>query len=189
MPEFTQEWFRTKGVIESFDSFLKPLFIKEKSKRILEIGAFEGMSTLWFLENLPKCHVTVVDNFLGDTQNHEMVGDFKKIKDRFLKNTEEHKKRVYVLEGDSKEVLPKIEGEFDVVYVDGSHRDDYVISDAKNAYRLLKKGGILIFDDYIMEYTDRNGVTYAPKKIIDEFIRSYGVEPIYIAWQMVLRKL
>lgn len=37
---------------------------------------------------------------------------------------------------------------FDFIYVDGSHRSPDVIYDAILSFGLLKKGGIMIFDDY-----------------------------------------
>ena len=38
---------------------------------------------------------------------------------------------------------------FDVIYVDGSHFADDVLTDGINAWRLLKQGGIMIFDDLL----------------------------------------
>ena len=162
--------------------------IKPES-RILEVGAFEGMATVWFLENISNCRMTVVDTFEGDQQNIEMVGGFIGVKDRFLSNIEPYKDRVKVIEGDSRIELPEIKGGiYDVVYVDGSHADDCVWSDAISAYRLVKDGGLILFDDYDMSYTDNKGVRYEPKNMIDKFIAEYPVEVIHTAWQMWVRK-
>ena len=37
---------------------------------------------------------------------------------------------------------------FDLIYIDASHYAPDVLSDAVLAFKLLKPGGILIFDDY-----------------------------------------
>lgn len=184
---YTQTWFKNKGVEESFNQKLKTL-IKPNAK-ILEIGAFEGMSTIWFLENIEGSHVTVVDTFKGDQQNIEMTDGFVGIKEHFLSNIEPYKDRVRIIQGDSRIELPEIKGGiFDVVYVDGSHADDCVWSDAISAYRLVKKGGLILFDDYQMTYTDNDNVYYAPKKMIDKFIAEYPVQILHTEWQLWARK-
>jgi len=38
---------------------------------------------------------------------------------------------------------------FDLVYIDGSHMSDDVFFDAMESYKILKKGGILLFDDFL----------------------------------------
>jgi len=41
-----------------------------------------------------------------------------------------------------------IEPIFDFIYIDASHEPEDVIFDAVNSFRMLKKGGMIIFDDY-----------------------------------------
>jgi predicted O-methyltransferase YrrM/tetratricopeptide (TPR) repeat protein len=51
--------------------------------------------------------------------------------------------------GFSSEVLPSLVGrEFDIVYIDGSHRYENVLVDIRNSLPLLREGGILCGDDY-----------------------------------------
>ena len=38
--------------------------------------------------------------------------------------------------------------QMDLVYVDGSHSPDYVVSDTRNAMEMLRPGGVLVWDDY-----------------------------------------
>jgi hypothetical protein len=45
--------------------------------------------------------------------------------------------------------------EFDVIYVDGSHFADDVLTDGITAWRLLKKDGVLIFEDLTWRYYPR----------------------------------
>ena len=52
-------------------------------------------------------------------------------------------------------------GYFDQIYIDGSHHSPDVILDLCLAYRLLKKGGVLILDDYISRHP--LGVLHEPK--------------------------
>ena len=51
--EFTQDWFSRENpaqVVKQFEQFLLPY--KTESCVFLEIGCFEGMSTIWMLENV-----------------------------------------------------------------------------------------------------------------------------------------
>ena len=53
------------------------------------------------------------------------------------------------IEKTSKEAVNGLEDHFyDVVYIDGRHEYEYVLEDIKNYLPKLKKGGIIIGDDY-----------------------------------------
>jgi predicted O-methyltransferase YrrM len=63
--------------------------------------------------------------------------------------------------------------EFDFIYVDGDHVRDQVARDAENAYKVLKSGGIMIFDDYTW------GLNSAPESdipffAISQFLTRHG---------------
>ena len=66
-------------------------------------------------------------------------------------------------------------GSFDLVYVDGSHLAADVLQDAVLSFRLLRSGGLLIFDDYL--WIDDPGApvnSYAIfKVVIDAVINLY----------------
>lgn len=49
--------------------------------------------------------------------------------------------------GDSKIEIPKLEGEFDYILVDGDHGKEAARKDLENVVRLCAKGGIIVFDD------------------------------------------
>ena len=54
---------------------------------------------------------------------------------------------------------------FDIIYIDGNHDSEYVLEDAVLSFRKLKKGGIMIFDDYGWDET---------KLGIDSFLSCYS---------------
>jgi predicted O-methyltransferase YrrM len=43
---------------------------------------------------------------------------------------------------------------FDIVYIDGSHKASDVLEDAVISWRLVKPGGLIIFDDYNFVFED-----------------------------------
>ena len=67
--------------------------------------------------------------------------------------------------------------EFDFIYVDGSHQAQDVLADAVMSWMLLRKGGLLIFDDYLWE---KNDFLSTPKFAIDSFVNCYVNEIKFI---------
>lgn len=69
----------------------------------------------------------------------------------FMSNLEAsgQKEKVTVHRGFSHEEVPRFDdGSFDIIYIDGNHEPEYVLEDAVLAFRKVKVGGFIIFDDY-----------------------------------------
>src|SRR5437764_7667049 len=92
--------------------------------RVLEIGSYEGRSTVWFLQNVlthPTAAITCVDPFLW--REDEMRFDHNL---RVAGGADKVTKR----KGPSQSVLPSLPREsFDLIYVDGSHAAADVLLD------------------------------------------------------------
>ena len=143
--------------------------VLKHTNSILEIGAFEGRTSCWMLKNLlsEKGSITCIDPFLkldcepfslSSNQNKSQEEDGRK--QRFLTNTSLLKKSlqtVRLLEGRSYQMLPKLiqeDATFDFIYIDGNHTVEAVILDAVMSFGLLKSGGIMLFDDYLLSPKD-----------------------------------
>ena len=65
---------------------------------------------------------------------------------------------------------------FEFIYVDGSHQAPDVLCDALLSFRLLRKGGLIVFDDYFWQETLPEGVDLlrCPKPAIDAFTNLYS---------------
>lgn len=156
MSEFTTDWF-TKHL-----NIWNPLLAKAQPKKILEIGSFEGRSTCYMIENASKYHdgieIHCVDTWRGSPEHGDM--NFDAVEARFDANVKESldkvaDKNVKLVKhkGTSLEILSKlvVEGHlstFDWVLVDGSHMAVDVLYDAILAFRLVRVGGVIIFDDW-----------------------------------------
>jgi predicted O-methyltransferase YrrM len=163
------------------------LFLREfagrPGVRMLEIGSFEGQSALWFLENIVTgagSSITCVDVFLPFYS------------DRFDQNIAASgmAARVIKLRGYSQEVLPSLaRRSFDVLYIDGGHREEEVWSDALHAWRLAKPGAVIIFDDYLWE--SHLPPEKRPQRAIDRFLvkRAGRLELMHKDYQVIVRKL
>lgn len=184
MKEFTRDWVTSK--IPFWERYVLPLLPPDEPVRWLEIGSYEGRSACWAAEVLasrPGSELHCVDIWIA--KSHE---------GRFDRNTADipflfkHKR-------DSASWLTEAgaRGEkFDVIYVDGDHEAKAVMADAVLAWRVLKPGGVLVFDDYPWQrYDDRpdwDGIP--PKPAIDAFLEFWGKDLKILAknWQVYLQK-
>jgi hypothetical protein len=91
-----------------------------------------------------------------------------------------------IIQGFSQVELRKLPlGSFDIIYVDGSHDPADCLEDAILCWRLLKDGGTLIFDDYLMIAGNEK-----PGLAIDAFFTFFGkeFEVVHVEWQAILKK-
>lgn len=136
--DFTADY--VSGCEESWLQHLGEL--RGRKVRILEVGSFEGRSAVWFLTHLldhPEARLVCVDPFLDATTELRFDHNLR-IADAGHKVTK--------LKGFSGSILPALEPhDFDLVYVDGSHRAADVLLDAVLGWELLRESGLLLFDD------------------------------------------
>lgn len=160
----------------------KMLFYTEKRVRVLEVGAFDGVSANMMLDHLfvhPESEVICIDPFLPDPTTPQVCGQTKK---DFYENRRRggHEGRIEIFEGLSVEVLAWMISEegywdsFDFIYIDGSHLAKDVLTDAVMSWNLLKYGGVIAFDDY--EWNGGSGELGRPKAGIDAFASVFGPE-------------
>lgn len=113
--------------------------------RALEIGSFEGRSTVWLCENIltaADATVDCVDFFQPDP----VFGDYHA---RFRANTAPWRERIREFAGSSYNSLKQLDGPYDLVYVDGWHSAFGAMADGVMAWPMLRVGGVMIFDDYL----------------------------------------
>ena len=145
------DWW-TKDHLRNYRK-IQNLFEGQDNLCFLEIGIFEGRSTIWFLENVltgENCHYICLDpdptkNMRHNFREYNRCSTLKKSPIKF------HKRH-------SEEFLPELIAArcryFDFIYLDGDHNAQGVLRDAVYAWELLKVGGVLLFDDYEMQATD-----------------------------------
>lgn len=118
------------------------MFESAANLQFLEVGSLEGNSTCWLLDNIlthESSRITCIDLFPASCS---------KLFDSNIALTRCAYK-VTKLVGDSKVILPTLRGNlYDFIYLDGSHKPTDVIEDAILAWKLLRWGGLMIFDDY-----------------------------------------
>jgi hypothetical protein len=173
---FTTDWFtKYQLYVEQIVHFLKP-------KRILEIGSFEGRSTVFMLEKsseFNEVEIICVDTWTGGSEHISI--DFTSVESRFDDNVTiglrncRNSSTITKLKGTSRYQLPKLmssEQKFDLVYLDGSHEPPDVLFDLVCSFQMLNKGGVLIADDYKWSPLPRGkeDLLLMPKMSIDAFV-------------------
>ncbi len=144
--ETSHNWFGNNAQILYY--FFKKLKFFNNKISILEIGSFEGMSLLfyYYVFKNDKISVTSVDML---DKNSIFFKNFKK-------NTEKLKNFKFYNLKSNFFFKKKNKEKYDFIYIDGSHYYKDVMLDAKNSYRLLNKNGIIVFDDFVHDWTKKN---------------------------------
>lgn len=193
--QFTEDWFSNN--IETWSKYLGVL--EGKAVNALEIGCFEGRATKWLLENVltdDKSKITVIDTFEGSIEHRDGSAnhDFSNTEAIFDFNVwMPYRHKVRKIKDTSFNALTAFntgfeQEKFDLVYIDGSHMAKDVMADAILAWPLIKKGGIVIFDDYLWQPYPEPHKT--PKLAVDAFLKMVfdEMEPIHHGYQVMIRK-
>jgi predicted O-methyltransferase YrrM len=187
---FTVDWFSYN--IQIWTHYLNEL--KDKPNlHFLEIGSFQGRSTVWLLENIltnDTSAITCIDTFEGSIEHTlHFQNDIKNLFDIFSHNISKFKNKVNIIKDKSQDALKKMKEQYDFIYVDGDHKASSVIEDAILSFHLLKKGGIMIFDDYL--WFQMKKFIDNPKVAIDAFLEIYAdkITILYKNHQVIIEKL
>jgi len=163
--------------------------------KFLEIGAFEGYSANYFIDNFLKGEnstITCIDPWIKYSES--TVTNMKGWDDVmnedtyniFIHNTNVNSKKIIIKRGLSKDILPALHSEYDFIYIDGDHSEAAVWVDATLSFDILKINGIIIFDDYNWNVGDKS-----PKNAIDKFIKEYNskIKILFIDHQVAIQKI
>jgi predicted O-methyltransferase YrrM len=159
----------------------------------LEIGTFKGDSAEWMCENI-FTHETAryycVDPFTGSVEHHvgkidctTLEADSRARLDLFPQSR--------IIKGYSQDVLLNTkfgDKSLDFIYIDGSHIARDVMVDSVLAFRLVKVGGVICWDDLAWEvFPDPLD---KPRIAIESFLKVYARElkVVHLGWQAIAIK-
>jgi predicted O-methyltransferase YrrM len=191
--QFTKDWFQWSPPV--WEKIIPHL---PERKSFLEIGSFEGRSAVWIIENMmvDGGEIVCIDTWEGGAEhvNNEMDGAELRFEHNINTVREKHpERRVTKCRGMSTQWLPAVTQEkysFDFIYIDGSHIAKDVLTDACMAWPLLKRGGFMVFDDYMWKPP---GFTLLdrPKFAVDVFTTLFENELViaYSGYQLIVRKV
>ena len=131
--------------------------IKKKKIKILEIGTFDAHFTNWLSKLFPEGQIFTIDidhkskEFVKlEKKNVSSINTLLKIREKNLK-----RENIKFIKMNSLDLMKKFKKEtFDLIFVDGFHKDPIVSQDIKNSLKLTKLGGFVVIDD--LSYSKSN---------------------------------
>ncbi len=133
-----------------------------KAKNILEIGTAIGYSALIMAEGT---------DFDAKITTIERRSDMVEMAKKNINNTE-YKEKIKIIQGDAKEILSDMEGEYDFIFLDAAkgHYLDFF----KRSTGILKKDGIILSDNVLYKGMIANDkLVIRRKKTIVKRMRNY----------------
>lgn len=166
--DITSNWLSKKTY-----TWLKELSpLRSQPLRYLEIGGYEGLSACFVAKHFPNAQLECIDTWEGSDEHLHAPQNrviTSKLEERFDRNIQPFATRIQKHKGLSAMILPQLEkSAYNVIYVDGSHYGDDVLHDALAAWPLLKKNGVMIFDDFTWRYN-----AYPPNKMPNHAVRLF----------------
>ncbi len=139
--------------------YILALCESENPSKILEIGCGEGLTSLSMLLFCGGAELIGIElDPARRSRAEELFSEFG------------FSDRVRLFEGDAGEILPMLEGEFELIFLDGP-KVQYLnyLPDLK---RLLKRGGVLLSDDVLL-YGWTYGNPPAKRRMLAAHLREY----------------
>ena len=124
---------------KEMQTFLKLMLVMNRPKRILEVGAAVGFSSIFMAEYNPiDCEIITIENY--EKRIPLARENFKRAR---------KEDTIMLLTGDAKDILPTLEKPFDFIFMDAA-KGQY-INFMPEVLRLLKPGGMLISDNVLQD--------------------------------------
>lgn len=183
---FTNSWFTDKHPV--IDKYFKPT---TQPCHILEIGAYEGAGTTFYIDNYldhPQSSITSIDPFDPSDVTSPVHNDtYIRFLTNIIASKYPHKSKVH--KDYSRNILPLLmigTQKFDFISVDGGHLAEDVLVDAVLSFHLLKPNGLIFFDDY-PTWLETKG----PKNAIDAFLDCYSkhITVLHKGYHVLVRKI
>jgi predicted O-methyltransferase YrrM len=184
--KYKQNWFNLSEIKQRITQFVNPL----DKNTILEIGCFEGLSSVFFADNLlnhNESSLTCIDPFLKIENNDH--------KELLLENAEENfDYNISICKNSSKIIIKKITSDeffknntniYNFIYIDGCHEPEFIKRDMLNSFKILEKGGVMWMDDY------GGGDGVSIRNAMDNILESLNgqFKLIHKGYQLAIQKL
>jgi predicted O-methyltransferase YrrM len=175
--------------------------LEERDKNIVEVGCFEGRSTVWFankLINTPNSRYFCIDSWKGGEEIERLKLDYDM--ELVFSNFSENIKKllcypqISVIKSTSEKALvglPFLYRNVDFLYLDGSHTQRDTLVDLVHGLSLLKVGGILIVDDYSNNMAT-NDTSLRATMSVDFVVSTFKNEVVHFVTeegQMVIKRV
>lgn len=190
-------WKQLKAYADIFNAI--------KPSRYLEIGSFEGRSLSLFSIFSRLCNpggvicATSVDSWDGGDEHKQAGLNMSSVEETFdevvrhcsgFSSEASRFEKIKSLSADALCQLSERKEFYDLILVDAGHKAKDVLVDLVLSWSLLKKGGIMILDDYTwvpMHQVPSGFFLESPRLGIDSFVNCFADEVTIISNQPLLQ--
>ena len=184
--KYKQTWFLYSEISKLLISYCQTY----DTNTILEIGCFEGLSSVFFADNLLNnlnSTLTCVDPFMTiDNNDHqELIVNNTESNFDYNINMCKNSNKIQVHKITSDEFFKTNTKTYNIIYIDGSHECDFIKRDMINSFRFLKPNVIMWMDDYL------GGDSIKIKNTMDQFLFEYQgqYKIIHSGYQLAIQKI
>ena len=149
---FNEDWFSNN--IPVWELIFKTEINIEKQIEYLEIGSYEGRSTIYICEEFKNFSITSVDPYLQYDEIEKYIDEnnMEKKYKIFRQNINLFQDKVKFFRLSSDNFFKQNKFFFDIIYIDGSHFANDVKKDFIQSIKILNKNGLIIFDDFMWNH-------------------------------------
>ena len=135
--------------------------LSKKSKNIFEFGTCSGKTTTLMALNSPEdAKIITLTINLDQAQNLDLDVSDNKTSVKNIINESQYQKFIFTgkkyedkievkfLDSRKLDTLP-YRNKFDLIFIDGGHTYSLVKNDSEKAFEMIKKGGIILWHDYV----------------------------------------
>jgi predicted O-methyltransferase YrrM len=147
-----------------------------RPQQIFEIGTNQGRTTALLAMNTPaSTRLFTLDlppdaTAPGDVTDRHLVELARQELGSAFRGTSWEPRITQLLGDSSRFDFAPWRNSIDLVIVDASHNLPYVISDTRNAFRIVRPGGVIVWDDYESMRSE-----YGVSRVVDGLRRRHGI--------------
>lgn len=183
MYKHNYNWFVNSNINQKLGGYIN----NNDKINILEIGCFEGLSSVFFADNFidnDSSTLTLVDPFSTIADNDHTKYNLLEAEKNFDYNLSicKNKNKIDIQKITSDKFFENNKKKFDFIYIDGSHECEQIKKDMDNAYKILNEKGIMWMDDYLGGDQGNTDI----KDTMDSWIQSHNCEIIFQGYQIAI---
>jgi len=154
-----EDFFSRNGNLSPYEIIAISSIVADRAPmRLLEIGTFDGNTTLQMALNAPReAIIHTLDLPQGEVEtaqpvlesDYQFIEDAAKEERKFLKSSVSHKVQQHF--GDSTKLdfeLFTEDGPLDLIFIDGGHSFECVKSDTEKALKVISENGVILWHDF-----------------------------------------
>jgi predicted O-methyltransferase YrrM len=184
--KYSQTWFLRSEIKRYLGSVLD----KSAENKMLEIGCFEGLSSVFFADNFldnTYSRLTCVDPFLtiNNNDHSDFLGDKQELNFDFNISICKNSHKITIHKITSDEFFKNNVSTYNFIYIDGCHEPEFIMRDMENSFRVLEQKGIMWMDDYMGG--DGFKIRNTMNTFLDKYKGQYDI--IHVGYQLAIRKI